>query len=190
VTIGGSIVTLLFQSGRFGARDTTSVWIVLAGSALGLSAGTQGRLLASAFYALGETTPPLRASLVRVAITALTGWAVALPLRAAFGYAPVWGAFGLTASAGFAAWIEFMLLRRQLAARIGRVPIPVALAFGALSAALAAGIAGYGAASWLEQRGVASWLAACFAIGSFGAVYLAIMTVARVPEARGFLRRR
>lgn len=190
VTIGGSIVTLLFQSGRFSARDTTSVWIVLAGSALGLSAGTQGRLLASAFYALGETTPPLRASLVRVAITALIGWAVALPLRAAFGYAPVWGAFGLTASAGFAAWIEFMLLRRQLAARIGPVPIPVALAFGALSAAIAAGVAGYGAARWLEQRGAASWLAACFAIGMFGAVYLTAMTVARVPEARGFLRRR
>ena len=52
-------------------RATTRaiVWIILAGSALGLSAGTQGRLLGSAFYALGDPRPPLHAALVRVAIT-------------------------------------------------------------------------------------------------------------------------
>jgi putative peptidoglycan lipid II flippase len=190
VTIGGSIITLLFQSGRFGARDTTTVWIVLAGSALGLSAGTQGRLLASAFYALGDPKPPLRAALVRVAITGLSGWAVSLPLRAWLGYAAVWGAFGLTASAGFAAWVEFSLLRRQLAARIGAVPVPVALAFGSFAAALAAGAAGYAAARFAELQGAPSWLGAVLAIAVFGALYLGVMRLARVPEARGFLRRR
>src|SRR5262249_7956936 len=47
VAIGGAIVALVLQSGRFDARDTEVVWIILAGSALGLSAGTQGRLLGS-----------------------------------------------------------------------------------------------------------------------------------------------
>src|SRR4051812_29892629 len=69
IAIGGPIVALLFQGGRFNAGDTRVVWILLAGSAIGLSAGTQGRLLASAFYALGDPTRPLRAALVRVAIT-------------------------------------------------------------------------------------------------------------------------
>ena len=46
-----------------GAGDTETVWIILAGSAIGLSAGTQGRLLGSAFYALGDPRPPLRAAL-------------------------------------------------------------------------------------------------------------------------------
>ena len=75
VAIGRSIVALLFQTGRFNAADTRTVWIILAGSAIGLSAGTQGRLLGSAFYALGDTRSPLRAALVRVAITAALGWA-------------------------------------------------------------------------------------------------------------------
>src|SRR5205823_10298643 len=65
VTIGGAIVALLYQTGRFNAADTEIVWIILAGSALGLSAGTQTRLSTSAFSAPGAPKPPLAARLVR-----------------------------------------------------------------------------------------------------------------------------
>jgi putative peptidoglycan lipid II flippase len=189
VAIGRSIVGLLFQTGRFSAVDTRTVWIILAGSALGLSAGTQGRLLGSAFYALGDPKPPLRAALVRVAITGVLGWAFALPLREALDYGATWGAFGLTASAGFAAWIEFVLLQRWLARRIGPVPIPVRLGLGALAAALVAGGLGY-AAGWLAaEAGAAVWLSAIAAIGAFGAAYLGVMSAAAVPEAGIFTRR-
>jgi putative peptidoglycan lipid II flippase len=189
VAIGRSIVALLFQTGRFGAGDTQTVWIILAGSALGLSAGTQGRLLGSAFYALGDPKPPLRAALVRVAFTGVLGWAFALPLRDALGYGATWGAFGLTASAGFVAWIEFLLLRRWLAHRIGPVPIPVRLGLGALGAAAVAGGLGY-AAGWLATAaGAPTWLSALAAIGGFGAAYLGLMIAAKVPEAGAFTRR-
>jgi putative peptidoglycan lipid II flippase len=190
VIIGRWIVALLFQTGRFGAAETETVWIVLAGSALGLSAGTQGRLLGSAFYALGDPTPPLRAALVRVAITGVLGWAFALPLRDALGYGATWGAFGLTASAGFAAWIEFLLLRRWLARRIGPVPVPVRLGLGALAAALAAGAIGYGAGTLAARVGAHTWLAASIAIAAFGAAYFAIAIAAAIPEAAAFTRRR
>ena len=189
VAIGRSIVGLLFETGRFTATDTGVVWIILAGSALGLSAGTQGRLLGSAFYALGEPTPPLRAALVRVAITGALGWAFALPLRHALGYSATWGAFGLTASAGFAAWIEFLLLRRWLARRIGPVPVPVRLGLGALAAAVVAGGAGLGAGELARAIGAATWLAAIAAIAAFGVTYLGAMIAARVPEASAFARR-
>ena len=189
VAIGRSIVALLFQTGRFGAADTQTVWIILAGSALGLSAGTQGRLLGSAFYALGDPKPPLRAALVRVAFTGVLGWAFALPLRDARGYDATWGAFGLTASAGFAAWIEFLLLRRWLAHRIGPVPIPVRLGFGALGAAAIAGGLGYAAGQLASATGAHTWLSAIAAIGVFGAAYLGVMTAAKVPEAGAFTRR-
>jgi putative peptidoglycan lipid II flippase len=189
VAIGRSIVGLLFETGRFTAADTAVVWIILAGSALGLSAGTQGRLLGSAFYALGEPTPPLRASLVRVALTGALGWAFALPVRDALGYSATWGAFGLTASAGFAAWIEFLLLRRWLARRIGPVPVPVRLGLGALAAAAVAGGAGFGAGELARALGAATWLSALAAIAVFGAVYLGAMIAARVPEASAFTRR-
>jgi putative peptidoglycan lipid II flippase len=189
VAIGRSIVALLFQTGRFGATDTRTVWIILAGSALGLSAGTQGRLLGSAFYALGDPKPPLRAALVRMAFTGVIGWLFALPLRDALGYPATWGAFGLTASAGFAAWIEFLLLRRGLALRIGHVPIPVRLGLGALGAAAVAGGLGYATGQLATAAGAPTWLSALAAIGVFGAAYLAVMTAAQVPEAHAFTRR-
>ena len=189
VMIGRSIVGLLFETGRFSAANTETVWIILAGSAIGLSAGTQGRLLGSAFYALGDPRPPLRAALVRVAITGTLGWAFALPLRDQLGYGATWGAFGLTASAGFAAWIEFLLLRRWLARRIGPVPIPVRLGLGVLGAAAVAGGLGYAAGQLASTAGAPTWMSALAAIGVFGAVYLAVMIIAKVPEAAALGRR-
>ncbi len=189
IAIGGPIIALLFQSGRFSARDTTVVWIILAGSALGLSAGTQGRLLGSAFYALGDPRPPLHAALVRVSITGVLGWAFALPIREAAGYAPVWGAFGLTASAGFAAWVEFLLLERWLSRRIGKVAIPTRLGLGALAASSIAGGAAYGAGYVVRELGLHGWQIALVAVPVFGVIYLGVMAAARVPEANAFTRR-
>src|SRR6185312_1338506 len=143
ISIGPTLVGAIFQSGRFQAQDTWEVWVILCGSAVGLTAGTQGRLLASAFYALGDTKTPLYAALVRVVLTFISGWAAALPLRAHYGYAPVYGALGLTASAGVAAWIEFSLLRRWLGQRIGRLDLPMALLGLATFAAAVAGVAGF-----------------------------------------------
>ena len=183
VAIGGPIVALLYQGGRFTEADTNIVWIILSGTAIGLSAGTQSRLLGSAFYALGDTRTPLYAGLVRLVLTAGLGYALVLPMRAAFGYAPVWGAFGLTASAGFAAWIEFVLLQRWLDRRIGHVAIPVKLGFGALAAATVAGAAGFGAHRLVHAVVHRTLPGSVAAIAAFGAVYLGIMAIAKVPEA-------
>ncbi|MBK9033820.1 MAG: murein biosynthesis integral membrane protein MurJ [Myxococcales bacterium] len=187
VALGDVIVGLVFQSGRFDAGDTHAVWIILAGSALGLSAGTQGRLLSSAFYALGDTKTPLRAALVRVAITFVAGWAFALPLRHHFGYSAVWGAFGLTASAGGAAWIEYELLRRWLARRIGHVPVPVALILGAVGAAVVAGALTWMVLHALAPRGVL--VSAAVALPLYGVLYLWPMVAFRVPEVSALTRR-
>ncbi len=189
IAIGDPIVALLFQGGQFTAADTQVVWIILAGSALGLSAGTQGRLLGSAFYALGDPQKPLHAALVRVAITGVTGYAFALPLREYLGYSNMWGAFGLTASAGFAAWVEFLLLRHWLAQRIGAVPIPTRLGLGALAAALVAGGAGYTTSYLIAPLTHHVWPRAIAAIAVYGLTYLAIMTIAKVPEANAFTGR-
>jgi putative peptidoglycan lipid II flippase len=189
VTIGGSIVSLVFQSGRFDAADVREVWIILAGSALGLSAGTQAQVLKVAFYALHDQRSPLYAALARVAITGSTGWVIALPLRHALGYDEAWGAFGLTASAGFAAWVEFLLLRRWLAKKLGSVPIPTQLGLGALGASIIAGALGYGTAQLASLLGAGKYVTAVPAIGVFCACYLGITLAAKVPEARDLVRR-
>lgn len=190
LAIGNSLVALLFETGRFSARDTTTVWILLAGSAFGLVAGTMGRLLASSFYALGRPRPPLYAALVRVGLTFVTGLVTVFPLRDALGYDERWAAFALTAGSGVAAWIEFALLRFALARRIGKLPIPVRLQLGALAAALVAGAAA-ASASWAALHPLAAprWLAMLIAPPLFGAVYLAIMIAAGVPEVAAVRRR-
>ncbi|HEU0031161.1 MAG TPA: murein biosynthesis integral membrane protein MurJ [Kofleriaceae bacterium] len=189
VAIGGSIVTLLFQTGRFGDRDSDIVWIILCGSAVGLVSSTVGRLFGSAFYALKEPKPPLYAALVRVALSIGLGYIVVLPLRDALGYSAAIGAFGLTATAGLAGWIEMLMLRSWLTARIGKLPVPRKLATGATIVAVLAGALGFGT-SWLGDRiGVPAWLGALAAIVVFGVTYLGVMAAAKVPEARGFVRR-
>jgi len=188
-TIGGSIIALLFETGRFGAHDTTIVWLILAGSAIGLSAGTQSRLLVGAHNALGDTTRPMYAALVRLVITAGAGYAFALPIRDALGYSATWGAFGLTASAGVAAWVEFLLVERWLSARIGKVKLPTKLGLGALGAAVIAGGLGYGTSVLAAHLALPRWLGALGAIGVYGVTYLGIMIAARVPEVSAITRR-
>ncbi|HEY4182918.1 MAG TPA: murein biosynthesis integral membrane protein MurJ [Kofleriaceae bacterium] len=189
VAIGAPIVSLLFEGGRFGPADTRIVWIVLSGSAIGLSAGTQGRLIGSAFYALKDPRRPLYAALVRVSITGVAGYLLAMPLRDAFGYDAVWGAFGLTASAGFAAWVELMLLVHWLRKRIGPVKLPTQLGLAALAIAALAGSAGYGvdyAAHALHLRRI---ICSGAAIATFGVIYLGVSAAVGLPEAQAFLRR-
>jgi putative peptidoglycan lipid II flippase len=119
LVFGDAIAGALFQSGRFGADDSRYVWGILAGSAVGLLATTLGRLYASTFYALRDTRTPLRFAVIRVLLTSGLGYLCAVPLPGLIGVDSKWGAAGLTASAGIAAWVEFNLLRRSLSRRIG-----------------------------------------------------------------------
>ncbi|HMG22807.1 MAG TPA: hypothetical protein VK607_15845, partial [Kofleriaceae bacterium] len=67
--------------------------------------------------------------------------------------------------------------------------IPVRLGLGALAAAAASGGLGYAAGELAALAGAPTWLSALAAIGAFGAAYLGIMSLARVPEAAAFTRR-
>ncbi|SDE72572.1 putative peptidoglycan lipid II flippase [Terriglobus roseus] len=122
VMLGDVIVATIYRSGAFQHQDVLFVWGVLAGAAVGLLASTMGRLYSSAFYALRDTRTPLRFALIRVALTLGMGYACALPLPRILGIDQHWGAVGLTASAGLAGWVEFMMLRRGLQKFIGEIP--------------------------------------------------------------------
>src|SRR6266446_2662806 len=113
------VAAALLQPGRFRHEDAVYVWAILAGSAVGLLASTLGRLYSSTYYALRDTRTPLRYALVRVALTTGLGYLFAILLPRLLGLPAIWGAAGLTASAGLAGWVEMLLLRRTLNARIG-----------------------------------------------------------------------
>jgi putative peptidoglycan lipid II flippase len=188
LALGHVIVSALYQTGEFGRQDSLYVWGILAGSAVGLLASTMGRLYASAFYALRDTRTPLRFAVIRVALTGAFGWFAALHLPGLLVVGPQWGAAGLTASAGVAGWVEFLLLRRGLQRRVGRTGLPAGLLPRLWSAAAAGAAIG-----WVALRYLPAWHPVPLAIvvlGGYGVTYLLAARLLGVQEARTLLVRR
>ncbi len=193
LALGDVIAALLFQHGRFQRSDTVYVWTVLAGSTVGLLATTTGRLYASAFYALREPRTPLRFAILRVALTSGLGYLFALPLPRLAGIDPSWGTVGLTASAGIAGWVEFVLLRRALTGRIGGTGVAIGHLGRLWLAAAASAAAGWGVKLALAPLGEAPWIRSTAVLAVYGGCYLAITTALGLDEARqlvGILARR
>ena len=183
LALGGVIAGAIFQTGAFKLGDSNFVWIILGGSAIGLLASTLGRLYASTFYALHDTTTPLRCGIVRVVLTGLLGVLAALVLPDMLGIDHKWGAAGLTASAGIAGWVEFMLLRRGLCRRLGQFALPSS---ELVKLWLAAGIAALtGTALRLILPGLQSrpLLVALVVLPAHILVYLGMTAWWDVPEA-------
>jgi putative peptidoglycan lipid II flippase len=185
MALGDIVAGMLLQTGRFRYADSLYVWGILAGSAVGLVASTLGRLYAFTFYALRDTRTPLRFAVLRVGLTAVLGYLCAVPLPRALSIAPMWGAAGLTASAGFAGWIEMLLLRRSLNARIGHTGLPGEFVLKLWSAS-AAGAGG----AWAVKLALpAPWREAHPVVGGglilavYGLAFLGSTVMMRVPEA-------
>jgi putative peptidoglycan lipid II flippase len=135
LAFGDVLAGALLQGGRFGHVEAVYVWRILAGSAIGLLASTLGRLYGSAYYALRDTRTPLRYAVIRVVLTTGLGYLFAIELPPRLGISGEWSAAGLTASAGIAGWVEFLLLRATLSSRIGRTGLPVSYVVRLWSAA-------------------------------------------------------
>jgi len=178
----GDVVAGLFQTGRFSHQDAVYVWGILAGSAVGLLASTLGRLYASTYYALHDTRTPLVFAVIRVALTTALGYLCAIVLPPHLGLAPQWGAAGLTASAGVSGWIEFLLLRRTMNARIGRTGLPAPFVARLWMSAAAGAAVGWGLKLALPVHQPLVLIAVV--VIPYGVVYLGMTLVLGVPEAR------
>jgi putative peptidoglycan lipid II flippase len=209
LAIGNLLVAALFQGGAFHAGDTVLVWYILIGSTVGLLAATLGRLYSSAFYALRDTRTPLRFAIVRVVITGVLGYLFALPLRPLLvsamtalhvplpdvnGGTRSLGAIALTATAGIAGWVEYLLLRGSLQKRVGRVQSATGFQVRLWIAAIAAGIVAAASDRFfvhalVETLPLTRILEAGLASGIFGVVYFGVGFLLGVDEVRGFLRR-
>lgn len=121
--LGDILVAALFQTGKFTARDTHIVWIVLIGSSVGLLASTIGRLYSSTFFSLKDTRTTLNFAVVRIFFTTILGYVFAFKLAPMISPDPVYATAGLTSSAGISGWIEFMLLKSKLNTIIGKTGV-------------------------------------------------------------------
>jgi putative peptidoglycan lipid II flippase len=187
LALGDVIAGALLETGRFAHSDSVYVWSILAGSAVGLLASTLGRLYASTYYALRDTRTPLRFAIVRVVLTTILGYLCAIPLPRWLGVDPVWGAAGLTASAGVAGWVEMWLLRASLNARIGRTGLAASYVAKLWACATAAAAAGWGAK--LVIPALHPVLTAMLVLGPYGLVFFGMTFALDIPEAASAIRR-
>jgi putative peptidoglycan lipid II flippase len=186
LALGDVLVAALLQTGRFRHEDALYVWGILAGSAVGLLASTLGRLYSSSYYALRDTRTPLRFAIVRVVLTTVLGYLFALPLPRLIGVPQSWGAAGLTASAGIAGWVEMLLLRHSMNARIGRTGLPVSYVAKLWTAAIVGA-----AAAWAVKLSIPPLppaVAAVLILGPYGLVFLASTLLLRIEGATSALR--
>jgi putative peptidoglycan lipid II flippase len=182
VVVGDIVTAALYQRGEFTRADTVWVWQVAGAAALGLLATTLSRLYSSVFYALRDTRTPLRYAVIRISLSAVLGFLLAVPVPRWFGLDPRLGAAGLMLGGAVAAWLEFGLLRRGAGARVGSARVGgryVATLFAiAAAAAVAATVVR------LAMGPVHPILLALVALPAYGIVYLGLAYVARIPEAR------
>jgi putative peptidoglycan lipid II flippase len=122
-----------------------------------------------------------------VLLTSGLGYLCAIPLPPALGLDPRWGAVGLTASAGIAGWIEFLLLRRGLNRRIG--PSGLALSHQARLWIAALGAMLLGLAVAHVTSSLSPIPRAFLILAPFGSGYVALTLSLGTPEARTLIRR-
>jgi putative peptidoglycan lipid II flippase len=103
------------------------------------------------------------------------------------GIEPKWGVAGLTASAGIAGWVEFVLLRRTLNGRIGKTGLPSSFVAKLwLAAAVAAGV-GWALKLLAGQRHPIPL--AIIVLGGYGVTYFSVTFALGLAEARNVITR-
>ena len=114
--LGESMIGIVYQHGRFLAYDTHQTALALSCYAVGLASYSALKLIAPAFYALGDSRTPMVVSLVSVLVNAIA--AFAMVRLAGFGHAGL--ALTTSVVSTFSALTLLLLLRSKIGALQGR----------------------------------------------------------------------
>jgi putative peptidoglycan lipid II flippase len=120
-------------------------------------------------------------------LTTVLGYLFAFPLPRLLDIPMLYGAAGLTASAGIAGWVEMLLLRSTLNARIGRTGLPAAYVARLWAAAAAAAAVAWGVK--LAMPISHPIVAAIAVLGPYGCIFFAVTYALRIQEASSTIRR-
>ena len=201
IALGDVLVAGLYRAGEFGAADVRVVWLILAAYSLGLPASTTTRVYQSAFFALRDTVTPARAAIVRVVVAIaagsvlmvqfepVTALGVSIPAGALASYDALGlplGPLGLAAGAAIGAWVEWALLKRALAVRVGGVGAGSGTLARMLVAALAAAAGAYATGRSLTSSYLVE---AAIVAAVFGAIYLGVAAALGLEQSAALLAR-
>jgi putative peptidoglycan lipid II flippase len=133
VCLGGPIISLIYQHGRYTAFSAEQTGATLQCYAIGLVAYAGIKVLAPAFYALDARTTPMNCSFISIGINVL--------LNGVFTYWLGWGPRGLALSTSLTAIVNFgllyVLMRRLTGKLETRLMIPTLAKLALAGAALA-----------------------------------------------------
>ena len=178
--LGESMIGIVYQHGKFLAYDTHQTALALSCYAVGLAGYSALKLIAPAFYALGDSRTPMIVSLASVLVNAVA--AFAMVRLAGFGHAGL--ALTTSVVSTFSTLTLLLLLRTKIGALQGREML-IGLAKIVVAATLMGGVC-YALVVAFHTLPIAPGLArlADVAIGvpaGLGSFY-AIAAALRVPE--------
>jgi putative peptidoglycan lipid II flippase len=174
--LGRPMVAALFQTGRFSADDTRLVTGVLAAYAIGVPAQASVKLLASGFYAQGDTRTPVWSAAISVVVAAGSAFVLMRWL----------GPAGIGLGSSIGAYLNVSLHYRGLTARVGR-PLgrPEVRAIATTLAGCGGATLG---ASLVPAAGWTPWPTTVAALAVFLVAYQGLSLALRHPDAAGLLR--
>jgi putative peptidoglycan lipid II flippase len=145
--LGKSIIGAIYQGGRFQLYDTQQTALALSCYAIGLAGYAAVKVIAPAFYALGDARTPMMVSIASVAVNFC---AAEFMIRVVgLGHAAL--ALSTSMVALFAFVVLFEILRRRVGGVHGRELASSGVKVVAASAVM-------GAVTWLSSREMTSWL--------------------------------
>ena len=99
------------------------------------------------------------------------------------GISESWGTAGLTASAGLAGWLEFILLRRGINKKVGETSLALAFQLRVWGSALTAAFLAFGLKNLLADQ-VHYILKSGIILGVYGVLYFVISSLLGVEESQ------
>lgn len=105
--LGESMIAIVYQHGRFLASDTHQTGLALSGYAVGLAGYATMKVIAPAFYALGDARTPMMVSLASVLVNGVAAFAFVRVL----GFGPAGLALSFSLASTFSSVALLLLLR-------------------------------------------------------------------------------
>jgi putative peptidoglycan lipid II flippase len=180
IVLGRPIIALIYQRGNFGPNDTEHAAAALAFYAIGLTGYSAIKILAPAFYALGDSRTPMLISLMSMLTNFVMSWFLVGPLQER----------GLALSTSSVALVNFgllyLIIRRRIEGIEGRRTMSAVVKIGLASLAMAAACWGINAGgSRMLHEGLASRFIIVLASVTTGAlVFYGAASVLGLSELR------